>query len=365
MFKRQSVFLLVLVVNVAAINVSVAAPNPSDPNLRLWLKADAITPLSPTDNNVPVWVDSSGYATELVAISENPFYVSPEWITDPWNHTPKLIEVNNYGKVFKAVQFRQECDPTERQAWCPDDTNSPSHKGYRLFQETNLGGFDPTNITITEDITLYVVMYNGACNSTLGGFQSIIAKRGPSECPWQLGMGAGPLSNAWETYSGAEVYSEFSPVQSIWSIVEVSHQTSGLVTFREFYQGVGWRTSTMYKGRANAVSDGTPCIIGSHAQGIGATELNPLGNGAYERFAGNIAEVMLFSRVVGDAERLQIEAYFMNKYFPRQCGDYAATKLVGDLNGDCKADFKDVGVFAGTWLKCSDPVNAQCNSYWQ
>ena len=38
------------------------------------------------------------------------------------------------------------------------------------------------------------------------------------------------------------------------------------------------------------------------------------------------------------------------------CDDW----LTADLNRDCYVDFKDFGVFANEWLKCSDPFGSNC-----
>jgi hypothetical protein len=78
-----------------------------------------------------------------------------------------------------------------------------------------------------------------------------------------------------------------------------------------------------------------------------------------------IAEVMLFSRVLEDAERADIEAYLMDKYFPRWCGDYATFPLAGDLNEDCEFNILDLDVLANNWLACTDPTDALCDTYWQ
>jgi hypothetical protein len=37
---------------------------------------------------------------------------------------------------------------------------------------------------------------------------------------------------------------------------------------------------------------------------------------------------------------------------------------VGDLNEDCRFDFKDLAFFASDWLRCNDPTNVDCEQVW-
>ncbi len=45
---------------------------------------------------------------------------------------------------------------------------------------------------------------------------------------------------------------------------------------------------------------------------------------------------------------------------PEKCGDPGTVYLAGDVNKDCKVDFKDFASFAATWLDCSDPNDPNC-----
>ena len=49
---------------------------------------------------------------------------------------------------------------------------------------------------------------------------------------------------------------------------------------------------------------------------------------------------------------------------PSACGDEGTVKPVGDLNGDCYVNFKDMEALAGSWLECTDPSKAECDQYW-
>jgi hypothetical protein len=46
---------------------------------------------------------------------------------------------------------------------------------------------------------------------------------------------------------------------------------------------------------------------------------------------------------------------------PKRCGDLGTIYLPGDLNKDCKVDFKDFAEFANQWLGSTDPNDGGCN----
>jgi hypothetical protein len=46
---------------------------------------------------------------------------------------------------------------------------------------------------------------------------------------------------------------------------------------------------------------------------------------------------------------------------PTKCGDLGTIYLPGDLNKDCKVDFKDFAEFANQWLGSTDPNDGGCN----
>jgi peptidyl-prolyl cis-trans isomerase B (cyclophilin B) len=37
------------------------------------------------------------------------------------------------------------------------------------------------------------------------------------------------------------------------------------------------------------------------------------------------------------------------------------TKLAGDINGDCKVNFKDIALLAGNWVQCNSLITATCS----
>lgn len=45
---------------------------------------------------------------------------------------------------------------------------------------------------------------------------------------------------------------------------------------------------------------------------------------------------------------------------PDKCGDPGTDYLKGDVNKDCRVDFKDVAEVALDWLGCTDPQDPNC-----
>ena len=45
---------------------------------------------------------------------------------------------------------------------------------------------------------------------------------------------------------------------------------------------------------------------------------------------------------------------------PEKCGDPGTWYVSGDINKDCRVDLKDMAILAGTWLRCTDPQDANC-----
>jgi len=45
---------------------------------------------------------------------------------------------------------------------------------------------------------------------------------------------------------------------------------------------------------------------------------------------------------------------------PQKCGDPGTWYVSGDINKDCRVDFRDMAILAGTWLRCTDPQDANC-----
>lgn len=293
-----------------AIFNSHAQINGSDPSLVLWLKASTITPGGITGFNVPDdyvtnWVDSSTYGTIFV-----PPQLPPADTGTETNRTPTLVTVTNNGDVFPAVEFLQAYDPL---------TGGNGTYADRLWQTNNLDANDPTLIPPTSDITLFFVYENNAPGAGLGPSQCIFSKRGPSACPYEFALQAAPnlTSHMFITYAGNVAYPSANgiPKQPEWGIIEMNATAAGVLTFKQYYQSLGgWLVDTQAVARGGG-GVGTPCTFSFHTQGAGGTAGNPWGNGAYERFAGEVAEVALYNRSLSSNELSGIESSLLLKYF--------------------------------------------------
>lgn len=51
------------------------------------------------------------------------------------------------------------------------------------------------------------------------------------------------------------------------------------------------------------------------------------------------------------------------RILPEGCGDIGTVYLAGDINKDCKVDFKDLASIALNWQNCTDP-QGDCNKWW-
>lgn len=341
------------------------ALNPANPDIRLWLAADAITTTRPgvdiggnPVNYVDSWPDNSSYNT-LIATQ-----TTGEVLNDPDNHTPQLVTATNGDLTFSAVNFRQAYDPIT------PDAGFGGHYSDRLYQQSNLnsqtGGNDPLNIGKGTDMTLFMVYRNPNVNSlVLGPGQCVFAKRGPGGCPYSFNHRYQITDNSLLTYADPLWYDEgMSPSVARWGLMEMQitqFGTGEILAFSEFNDGTRWNlvTSQQIAGRSGPVADDTPFTLAFHAQKEGANANNPWGNGAYERFAGQFAEILVFAKELSLAEKEYVENYLFDKYIPlpTYCSSYLAT----DLNKDCYVDLQDFAEFASAWLFCNDPRNEACD----
>ncbi|MCL5098347.1 MAG: immunoglobulin domain-containing protein [Candidatus Omnitrophica bacterium] len=349
---------MLLVQGVLALGIRIACAqiDGSDPSLRLWLKADTLS--GPT---VPVWTDSSSYGIILSA----PELPPGDTADDLMNHTPQLISVDNNGVIFNAVRFRQANDPIT-----PDPTYG--HLADRLWQTNNLDENDPTLIDPGSNLTMIVVYANNAPNAALGPDQTIFAKRGPSSCPYEFGLDvaiqspavASLPSHMFVTYAGSTTFSPTPPIpsQPEWAIVEMSVTAEGNMTVREYYASLGgWRTSSMEGVSRGGDTPSSPFTIAFHTQGAGGTEANPWGNGAYERFAGDIAEFALYNRSLSSDELSNIETGLLVKYFLKAGPPTITTQPQSQLLNEFDSATFKVSVdgtppFSYQWLKDGSPI---------
>jgi hypothetical protein len=348
----------------AMANTWVFAQVPNDSSLRLWLKADTLTGSTQdqTDPNVPTvpeWTSSDSYGT-MFAVPPLPAAYD---FNDQSNHTPQLVMVTNNGVAFQAVRFRQANDPVQ----------VPNHKSDRLWQTNNLGAGQPTFIDTTNDITM-IVVYNNTFPNGVGPYDTIVAMRSSSACPYALDFNQAGENHAFLDYAGSVVYALGDPIPNLpdqslgWGIVEMNITSGGTLTMRVYYpQLYGWRTYTETNvPRAGAVL-GDPLTLACHTQG--GTPSDVLGNGAYERFAGYIAEVQLYNRSLTSNELAGDENYLLSKYF-LQSGPPTITRQPQGTNIQALDSFTLSVLADGTppftyqWLKNGTPiVGANNNSF--
>jgi len=288
----QALFILISCAAYAQINTN-------DPTLKLWLKGDTLS-----GSTVPVWADSSTNGTVLTV----PPLPTVDTANDPENHTPQLIVANNNGLTFNAVHFRQANDPS-----IPPPNG---HLADRLWQTNNLDANDPTLIDPTHDITIIVVFQNNAVHG-VGGAPCIVAKRGAA-CPYELGEWEAVPSYMFVTYVSPVVFNLGNPIPTApeWSIIEMNVTAGGTLSFREYFRSTGgWANYSMTGvGRGGGLV-GEPFTICCHTQGATPPD-NVLGlGGASERFAGDLAEVVMYNRTLSGSELAATEAYLLTKYF--------------------------------------------------
>ena len=326
--------------------------NGGDPSLKLWLQASTITGADLSGSGVTNWVDSGMFGTIFV-----PPPLPPADAGDITNRTPQLITVTNNGDVFQAVQFRQAYDAL---------SGGAGHYADRLWQTNNLDASDPTLIDVNSNLTLIFVYLNNNPNSALGPGQCIFAKRGPSACPYEFGLNssASGIDHMFVTYAGSVVYTSTNsiPPQPEWGIVEMSATAAGVLTFKEYYASHGGWSTSMVPCARGGYSVGVPVTFAFHVQAAGADSGNPWGNGLYERFAGDVAEVALYNRSLSSNELAGIENELLLKYFlqpgPPTFTTQPASQTVMQLD---PVTFKVVAngtpPFTYQWLKAGSPIS--------
>ncbi|MDO8313152.1 MAG: hypothetical protein Q7T25_14560, partial [Sideroxyarcus sp.] len=271
----------------------------TDPNLRLWLKADAgVTTPSPSDNNVTEWKSVDKYQTSM----------QPRVGVD---NKPKRINATINGtRNIPVVKFIY------------DGTPGATYMT-RLFQTNNMpyapSGIDPLDIGAGTPVTAFVV-YKPSLTDTDGlPNQCIFAKRGASSCVYQLGMNAGTGAGQLNFISYDAITGYYAGNQGM-----SGHQwhVSALNVYDKAYFGqyVNW-----FDDESQSVSSlmwltpgSRQTIAGRNAStpepfGIAGHSQPCCGNG--EPYTGDIAEIIIFARHVSGAERDGIDQYLRTKYF--------------------------------------------------
>ena len=336
-----------------------AVLNPSDPSLRLWLDARTLGDDGLIAGDwITSWVDKSSYGTIMAPrTTTNP---NGPFIGDPVEEHPYLQYVNIAGNSVPTVRFDRD-GPVSNLG----DPNVPgTGAADRLYQTNNLGPGDPLDIGDGSSLTTFIV-FNPDIISSLGpgggpilGYQAVYSKRGASSSVYQLGIVNYPNRGdfSFVSYDGpVEYFSEMKPTEKVW------HVTSQVVTdfpgatdvdTLQFFTAEGMdpnqslvEMGTLANPSPNPGLPGSPrsTIQGRNAStpepfGIGGTSQPCCGEG--EAFAGNIAELIIFARILTPEEYSSVTSYLSMKYFTP-----APTTLVGDYNDDGIVDGADLTVW--------------------
>jgi hypothetical protein len=346
--------LLVLLAAQAAAQVTPPAVlTPTDPELRFWLKSDAGLTLGTQAEGLPgppvlQWQDQSQYGTILAPRTES----NPNGPIGgfPVEEQPHIVTSTLNGRSFTTVQFDRDGDIFETGDPAVDGSGSTD----RLYQTNNLASqsaFDPLDIGDGKSLTTFVV-FNPTNTTTPGiGFQSVFAKRGSSSSAYSLQIknftnfgqfeltsydaveqyltGNKPTEKVWHTFSQII---EDQPGNENVDLIRFMHDESQSDATKMVDVGVrGANGSTVVTTIASrTASTPEPFALGGHSQ-------NCCGEG--ETFSGNIAEIIIFARLLTPQEYSDVENYLDAKYFAAIAG------TPGDYNSDGFVDAADYTVF--------------------
>jgi len=303
---------------VAVASRSLAAPTASDPALVLWLTPNGY------NQGADTWTDSSPFGTILAGQGAG------EALTDPTNHTAQLVSAVNNGKSFNAVNFRQAYDPVTRDAAFAD-----GHWSDRLYQRSNnTPGSNP--LMLRSNLTLFLAFNAATVSGGLGphSCQTLAGMRGPSGAPYHLSiyLATSPYTNGSHlglaTSGGATVYqsSLALPVQtdgsSGWGIAELKFSSNGTTCQigQDFGSSIQWSDPITVPRDVSAGSDAVypakdaPFTIACHAQANGGTTDNPYGGGTYDRWAGQMGDILLYNQALSGTAETDILTYLKDKY---------------------------------------------------
>jgi hypothetical protein len=309
---------LVIVFALTASSLYGAAPNPTDPTLALWLTA------SNYNQTTSTWTDASSHGTVFGGQGAG------EVLTDPLMHTPLSVSMTNNGKTFSAVNFRQAFDPVVKDAGFPD-----GHWSDRLYQRSNnTPGSNP--LMLGGNLTMFMAFNAATTNGGLGPHsnQTIAGIRGPSGAPYNLSifLANSPYTSGSHlglvTYGGSVLYQSnlTLPVltngSSGWGIVELKFSDDGTTCQigQDFGSGMQWSDVMTVPRNASAGTDAVyptkdaPFTIACHAQANNATPDNPYGGGTYERWAGQMGDILVYNTALSGTAETDIQNYLRDKY---------------------------------------------------
>ncbi len=322
---------------------------PTDPSLRLWLRADAgVTSESPGpgDPGRPVlqWQDQSQYGTILAPRTDS----NPNGPIGgfPVEEKPNLVSTTLNGNTFPTIRFDVSGD-----AFADLDSNGNGPID-RLYQTNNLGANDPLVIADGQSFTSFAVFLPTNTTTPALGFQSVYAKRGTNGSLY--GLQIKNVNNFGQfltvSYDATEQYlTGTKPVENkfhVTSLVieDVAGPNDPLKWFDDGSESVatkmvdvgvrernGITPVTTFASRNPASSVTEPFAIGGHSQNC---------CGELEEFRGNIAEIIIFARTLTPQEFADVENYLDAKYFAT-----APAGVAGDYNKNGAVDAADYTLY--------------------
>ena len=295
--------------------VRFSTPDPADPTLRLWPRGSDLVPeddLNPDNPRqmVTEWLDASSYGTRLGVREGDEGFENPDvepgvpWIVGD-EPTYPLSGFPGNPNPMPIVRF---------------DVAGPPVRGNqdRLLQTNNLGEGDPLDIGDGSGLTV-VAVYNAVIAGTLElGAQTILGKRGTGSSVYTLGIHGVDDPNIvhlnYVTYAGPTEYVSGDGISpNTWHITFMTIEENGANDILNFFDADGETLSQTLKQIGGPISvEGRnpttpePFYLAGHAQQC-------CGDG--ERFAGGIAEIMIFARRIDGDERDAIFEYLNVKYF--------------------------------------------------
>jgi hypothetical protein len=322
--------------------------SPSDPALRLWLKADAGITLGTQAAGLPgppvlQWVDQSQYGT----------IVAPRTVTNPngplggfpVEEQPHFVTSTLNGNSFPSVRFDRDGDIFQTGDPNVDGSGSTD----RLYQTNNLApGNDPLNFGDGNDLTSFIV-FNPDLTTTLGlGFQAVFGKRGTNASLYTLQIKNFTNFGQFEftSYDAVEQYlTGIKPLEKVWhttSIVIDDMPGAANVDLINFLDDQSQSASQKMVDVGVRGANGSTVITTianrnatvEEPFGIGGHSQNCCGEG--ETFAGNIAEIILFARTLTAQEYADVENYLDAKYFAAP-----PMGVAGDYNDNGTVDAAD------------------------